>query len=170
MGRLLTRIHTWDGLSGLPAVPRPNCPHVAVPTTPLGFGLIMSPPVPTSCLSVHLTAFQPEEFVLSSCSRWSCALTCCLPASGPPCVLEGQSPGTGSSAPSSAVPAPLAAPSSLETHPRICHFSLQLIAHLLRGCCGMGPGGRGNVSLGDPSAPFCSPWHSHSPSSGSWVG
>lgn len=69
-----------------------------------------------------------------------------------------------------AVPAPLAAPSSLETHPRICYFSLQLIAHPLRGCCGVGPGGRGSISLGDPSTPFCSPWHSHGPNSGFWVG
>lgn len=41
-----------------------------------------------------------------SCSQWSSALTCCLLASVPPCMLGGQSPGTGSSAPSSGSASP----------------------------------------------------------------
>lgn len=66
----------------------------------------MSPPVPNSCPSVHLTVFQAEEFVLSSCSQWSSARTRCLPASVPPFVLGGQSSGNGSSALSSGSASP----------------------------------------------------------------
>lgn len=127
----------------------------------------MSPPVPASCLSVYLTAFQTEEFVLSSCSQWSSALTCGLPASIPPCMLGGQSPGTGSSAPSSGSAS--TSGSSFITGNTSQDLPLfpatNCTSQMMLWC-----GGRGSISLGEPSTPLCSPWHFYNPSSGSWVG
>lgn len=99
LNNLLTRIHSWDGPS--PSGPQAKLPKRCRAHHSSGFWIDnVTPPVPTFCPSVHPTAFQAEESVLSSCSQWSSALTRCVPASVPPCVLGGQSPGTGSSAPS----------------------------------------------------------------------
>lgn len=134
----------------------PGCAHLSS-----GFWMDVTPS--PSLLSVSLSHSLPDRRV---CPELLLSVEQC-PYLWSPCMLGGQSPGTGSSAPSSGSAS--TSGSSFITGNTSQDLPLfpatNCTSQMMLWC-----GGRGSISLGEPSTPLCSPWHFYNPSSGSWVG